>query len=76
MPDDDARSETDSCPYLVPVMADRLWLRPVGAYCRRPGERVRVPATRTLARVCSTPAHGDCLGYRAAAEADIPVSCP
>ena len=25
------------CPFLVPVVADRLWMRPIGVYCRRPG---------------------------------------
>jgi hypothetical protein len=54
-----------TCPFLVPVVADRLWLYPVGAYCRRPAHRVRAPAAATLARVCSTAAHTACPGYRA-----------
>ena len=37
------------CPFLVPVVADRLWMRPIGVYCRRPGRRVRVPTEATLA---------------------------
>ena len=41
------------CPFLVPVMADRLWMRPSGVYCCRPGRRVRIPATSTLARCCA-----------------------
>ena len=56
------------CPFLTAVIADRLWLRPLGAYCRRPGRAVRVPAESTLARVCSTPAHERCDGYRTSTE--------
>ena len=41
------------CPFLVPVVADRLWMRPLGAYCRRPGRSVRIPAAPTLARFCT-----------------------
>ncbi|OGK88317.1 MAG: hypothetical protein A2X52_12620 [Candidatus Rokubacteria bacterium GWC2_70_16] len=55
----------EMCPFLVPVTADRLWMYPVGAYCRRPGGGVRVPAPATLASVCATPAHRACGGYRA-----------
>ena len=56
--------DSGQCPFLVPVIADRLWLRPLGAYCRRPGRPVRVAAESTLARLCSTPAHEECDGYR------------
>jgi hypothetical protein len=55
-----AFKDSEQCPVLVPVVADRLWLRPLGVYCRRPGHRVRMPASSTLARVCSTVAHGRC----------------
>jgi len=51
------------CPWLVSVTADRLWMYPAGAYCRRPDRRVRVPASGTLANVCATPAHIECAGY-------------
>jgi hypothetical protein len=50
------------CPFLVPVVADRLWMRPIGVYCRRPGRRVRVPTEATLARWC-TAQYGQCDGY-------------
>lgn len=64
-------SDTEQCPFLVPVMADRLWLHPVTAYCRRPGGRVRVPASRTtLPCICLTVAHLMCPGYLAAAAGD------
>ncbi len=59
----------EACPYLVPVTADRLWVYPVGAFCRRPGCGVRVPAPATLASTCTGPAHRACEGYRAAAGA-------
>ncbi len=51
------------CPYLVPVIADRLWLYPVAAYCRRPDHLVRVPARSTIANRCGTPAYCDCPSY-------------
>ena len=50
------------CPFLFSVVADRLWMRPIGVYCRRPGQAVRIPATSTLTRCCT----GDyrlCEGY-------------
>lgn len=53
----------DRCPYLVPVMADRLWMYPMPAYCLRPGERVKVPGRHTLLRVCSTREHTRCPGF-------------
>lgn len=57
--------ETDVCPFLIPVVADWLWLYPIGAYCHRPGERVRAPARLTVAHVCTALAHFACVGYRA-----------
>jgi len=50
------------CPFLVPVVADRLWMRPLGVYCRRPGRRVRIPAESTLTRCC-TAEYRLCEGY-------------
>jgi hypothetical protein len=68
---------TDVCPFLVPVVADRLWLYPVGVYCRRPDQRLRVPAAATLARVCTTSTHIECTGYRASrAQAERGGSVP
>ena len=59
----------DQCPFLVPVIADRLWLYPVGMYCHRPGQNVRVPAPATLAGVCVTRAYLACGRYQASAGA-------
>lgn len=56
--------EYASCPFLVPVVCDRLWVRPQPAYCRPPEGRVRVPALRTLRETCTTPAHENCPAYR------------
>lgn len=50
------------CPFLAPVVADQLWVRPLGVYCRRPGQHVRVPAESTLARWC-TRQYWLCDGY-------------
>ena len=55
----------DTCPLLVPVCVDWLHLYPTNAYCRRRGDRVRVPAPATLASVCLTPAYCTCAGYLA-----------
>lgn len=56
-----------TCPLLVPVRADRLWVYPTSGFCRRPGQRVRVPGNVTLADVCTTPRFLDCAGYQASA---------
>ena len=61
-----APTEAEQCPFLVAVMADHLWLRPVSGYCRRPDGRVRVPASVTVTCICMTPAHLVCAGYLAA----------
>lgn len=53
------------CPFLVPVIADRLWLYPVPAYCRRPDRGVRVPASATMAGLCTSVKYRGCPGYRA-----------
>jgi hypothetical protein len=58
-------TDTASCPFLTPVVADRLFVYPVSVYCRRNQARPRIPAGHTLADVCLTEAHGDCPGYRA-----------
>ena len=50
------------CPFLFPVVADRLWMRPIGVYCRRPGRRVRIPAASTLTQCC-TAQYRLCDGY-------------
>jgi len=54
------------CPFLVPVMADRLWIHPVSAYCRRPNGRVKVPGRETIVSLCTTAAHERCPGFLAA----------
>lgn len=56
----------DPCPFLTPVIADHLWMYPVGAYCRRPDQGVRMPSAATVDRVCTTEAHRACAGYRSA----------
>lgn len=56
---------TDTCPFLVPVVADWLWLSPLGVYCRRPDQPVHMPADSTLANVCMTTAYVECTGYAA-----------
>ncbi len=60
MADADAR-----CPFLVPVTADRLWMYPMPAYCRRPNARVKIPAPETFFRVCASPRHVRCPGFLA-----------
>jgi len=57
----------DRCPFLVPVMADRLWMYPMPAYCRRPDARVKVPAAETFLRMCASHGHVRCAGYLASA---------
>lgn len=59
--------DAETCPFLVPVVADRLWMYPVGAYCRRPDHRIRAPAAETLARTCTASSYVECPGYRASA---------
>jgi hypothetical protein len=61
----------DLCPFLVPVMADRLWMYPMPAYCRRPDAGVRVPAPETFLRVCASPSHVRCPGFLASAGRDL-----
>jgi hypothetical protein len=60
------RAQHQTCPFLVPVVSDQLWLRAVPAYCRRPGAGLRVPATASLVRFC-TADFAACGGYQAAA---------
>jgi hypothetical protein len=59
--------ESDACPFLVPIVADRLWMYPTSAYCHS-RERVHVPADATIGSVCLGPSHRQCPGYHAAAE--------
>jgi len=61
------RHEESGCPFLIPVMADRLWVFPTTAYCHRPGACLRVPGRHTVARLCTTALHLTCGGYRASA---------
>jgi len=61
-----AEPENKECPFLVPVTADRIWIFPVSAYCRRPDHAIRVPAPGTVASVCTRPEHCECEGYRRA----------
>jgi hypothetical protein len=64
-PSNETSGSAPSCPFLTPVVADRLFVYPVSAYCRRNQGRPRIPAAHTLAEVCLTDAHGDCPGYLA-----------
>ncbi len=57
-------AQHETCPFLVPVVADQLWVRPVPAYCRRPDARLRVPATDSLLHFC-TDSYTTCSGYQA-----------
>jgi hypothetical protein len=61
--DEPVTSHVEECPFLVAVVADRLWRDPTSAYCRRPDGRVRVPARSTMACICMTQAHLVCPGY-------------
>lgn len=56
----------ETCPFLVPVVGDQLWVRPVPAYCRRPNARLRVLAAASLWRFCMDD-YAACRGYQAAA---------
>ena len=56
------------CPFLVPVMADRLWVYSIPVYCRRPNAQVKAPAPETFSRVCLSHRHLRCEGYLASAD--------
>ena len=58
-------AERATCPYLVPVMVDHLWLYPVSVYCTS-GAHTRVPSPTKLAAVCDDAAYLNCPGYLAA----------
>ena len=58
-------NSSDQCPFLIPVVADGLWMYPVPAYCRRPDASVKVPSRWTLTRVCTTDEHARCPGFQA-----------
>lgn len=56
--------EALNCPFLKPVVADRMWMYPTGVYCRFPSGRIRVPSRDTVARFCTSGRHDDCPSYR------------
>ena len=55
----------DRCPFLIPVVADQLWMYPIPAYCHRPGAPVKAPGRESFFRVCLGPEHVRCPGFRA-----------
>ncbi len=57
-------NQSSQCPFLIPVVADQLWMYSVPAYCRRPGAPVKVPALEALVRVCTTGKHKRCHGFQ------------
>jgi hypothetical protein len=63
-PSIDSTGAATTCPFLAPVVADRLWLYPVSVYCRRTGGRPRIPAGQTLAARCLTQSYEECAGYQ------------
>ena len=63
--------ENSKCPFVVPVVADHLWLVPVSGYCRRPDDHVRVPGSNTFARWCMTSDSAMCPGYQQSLVATI-----
>jgi len=63
--------ENSRCPFVVPVVADHLWLVPVPGYCRRPDDHVRVPGSRTFARWCMTSDSAMCPGYQQSLAATV-----
>jgi hypothetical protein len=73
MPTPRELDDSGCCPFLVPVVADRLWMRPIGVYCRRPGRPVRVPAASTLTRRCAA-AYRLCERYSEMGAATTPRS--
>lgn len=66
--------EEGCCPFLVPVVTDRLWMYPTAAYCHRPGARVRVPGARTLENVCDALHYRDCPGYQGSRAPESPAA--
>ena len=56
----------ETCPFLIPVVGDQLWVHTVPAYCRRPNARLRVPATFSLLHFCAGD-YAACDGYQLAA---------
>lgn len=50
------------CPYWHDVMADWLWLFPMGGYCAvRPDGKVRIPGYRTFEERCAAGRPGMCV---------------
>jgi hypothetical protein len=64
----------DQCPFLMPVMADALWMWPVPAYCRRPDVPLKVPARGTVIGMCATREHARCPGFRTSEKPAATVS--
>lgn len=60
-------NQSGQCPFLIPVVADQLWMYPVPAYCRQPGAPVKVPAPEALVRVSTTGEHARCPGFQRSA---------
>jgi hypothetical protein len=63
--------ENSKCPFIVPVVADHLWLVPVSGYCSRTEDLVRVPGSKTFARWCMTSDSAMCPGYQQSLAATV-----
>jgi hypothetical protein len=61
----EAPTTSEVCPFLVPVVAGRLWLTPRSVYCRRRDGRLGLPERAAGDYVCATHAHLLCPGYLA-----------
>jgi hypothetical protein len=61
------------CPFIAPVIADRMWVFPVPAYCHRPNAGIHVPGVEKFVRLCVSGRHDDCPGYQATMESRSPA---